>query len=402
MNTKQKKIKVCQVASADISLRFLILPFMKDLQEYDFEVWGVCSPGKWVKELQQEGFEMRTFAITRRIFTPATDLLALFQLFRLFKKERFDIIHTHTLKASFLGHIAAFFAGVPIKIYTCHGLDFADIRTWWKYILFKYAEYIISRITDVAFFVNKEDTEYALRTRLYSLNKLIYLPLGIDLKRFDRTRFSKQFMEQKKKSFHIPLDAVVIGIVARLVREKGYLELFKAFSEILNKHPNTYLVIVGGEEPEKSDALSPSIVSSFGIEAHVKYLGERTDVDELYALMDVFVLPSYRESLSLATLEASAMKIPVVATLIRGCRESVDNGKTGILVPVRNAKGLTVAIEKLLSNPALRFSMGSAGREKIKREYDVNMMIHQRLAVYEKIIAKKLKRRHSIFSQTAV
>lgn len=395
---KKKNIKVCQVASADISLRFLTLPFMKDLQKHGFEVWGVCSPGKWVQDLQKEGIEMRTFAITRRIFTPFSDALALFQLFRLFRRERFDIVHTHTLKASFLGHIAAFFAGVPIKVYTCHGLDFAGIESLPKKILFGAAEYVIARITDVAFFVNEEDTEYALRKKLYSKKRILHIPVGVDLGRFDPERFPHDFVQRKKQALGIPSESKVIGIVARLVREKGYFELFEAFSGIVKKFPDVFLIIVGSEEPEKSDAFSPSVVRSYHIEKNTLYLGERTDVEELYAIMDVFALPSHRESLSLASLEASAMNVPVVATAIRGFRESVDDGKTGILVPVRDPLALEKAMERILIDKEFARRLGTAGREKVKKEYDKDVLTHKRLEVYEKLIAKKLKYRHSIFS----
>lgn len=395
---KQKNIKVCQVASVDISLQFLVLPFVKDLQKHGFEVWGVCSPGKWVQNLQKEGIEMRTFAITRRIFTPFADALAFFQLFRLFKQEKFDIVHTHTLKASFLGQMAAFLAGVPIKIYTCHGLDFAGIESPPKKILFKIAEYVIARIVDVAFFVNKEDTKYALKTKLYSENKILHLPVGVDLERFDSSRFSHDFVQRKRQALGIPTTSKVVGIVARLVEEKGYFELFEAFSSIVKKFPNTFLIIVGGEEPEKSDAFSPSLIHSYHIEKNTLYLGERTDVEELYAIMDVFILPSHRESLSLASLEASAMKVPVVATAIRGFRESVDDGKTGILVPLRDPGSLAKAIERILADKEFAKLLGNAGREKVKKEYDREVLTYKRLEAYEKLIAKKLRRRHAVFS----
>jgi hypothetical protein len=129
--TKESRpIKVCFVVTADLTLRFILFNQMEFLKQQGFEVWAVCSQGKWIGELEQAGFRVVVVPMTRQLFTPLADVSALSKLVRLFWKERFLIVHTHTPKASFLGQIAAFLARVPIRIYTIHGLFFLRDSSW--------------------------------------------------------------------------------------------------------------------------------------------------------------------------------------------------------------------------------------------------------------------------------
>src|SRR3989344_4935907 len=328
MNTPKKHIKICQVVSADISLKFLLLGHMKYLQDAGFQVFAVSSKGKWVQEIEKQGIPVHTVEITRKLFTPFADLVALVRLVAFFRQERFDIVHTHTPKASFLGQVAAFFARVPIRITTIHGLYFQEDSSLRKKIIFMPIEWIIARICHLAFSVNREDIVSLLKKKMYLPHKVLYLGGGINVERFNPDRFSEEFILRKRQEIGIPPNALVIGIVARLVKEKGFLPLFAAFVEVREHFSNAVLLVVGPQEPEKQDALDVDVVQKYGIQDHVLFLGERVDVVELYTVMDVFVLPSYREGLGLSVLEAYAMKRPVVASDIRGCREGVDDKKT--------------------------------------------------------------------------
>lgn len=385
-----KKIKICSVASADITLRFLLFSNLQYLKKRGFEVWAISSDGKWIPEIRQAGISVKTIPITRRILTPFTDVRAFIRLILLFRKERFDIVHTHTLKASFVGQLAAFVARVPIRMYTIHGLDFENNFSLLKKAFFVLLERVIALLVHRAFSVNREDTVKLLKMGIYSPEKLTYLPLGIDLEKFNPARFSEEFCREKKKGLAIPLDAKVIGIVARFVREKGYLELFDAFDRVLQKFPGAVLIMIGAKEPAKSDRIDPSIVLSSRIGKNVRFLGERINVEEFYAIMDVFVLPTYREGLGISILEASAMERPVVATAIRGCREAAEDGKTAILVPPRNVARLVEAIEELFLNPEKAKALGKAGRQKAAQEFNQEVIFETLMEEYERLIREKL------------
>ena len=141
----------------------------------------------------------------------------------------------------------------------------------------------------------------------------------------------------------------------------------------------------------KIDAIDPSIVKNYGIEKNVIFLGERTDVDEIYPLMDIFVLPSHREGLGLSILEALAMERPVVTTNIRGCREAINDGKNAFLVPLKNSEKLAAALIYLLSNPERARGMGKAGRKQIEKTFDEKLIFDRIKREYQKLIQKKLR-----------
>ncbi len=364
---------------------------MKYLRQSGFEVWAVSSPGKWISEIEKAGISVKTIGITRKLFTPFADLIALIRLILFFRKERFDIVHTHTPKASFLGQLAAFFARVPVRVITIHGLYFQKDSSWQKKMIFVPVEKIIAKIVHKAFSVNREDVAFLVDHKIYPSEKIIYLGGGINLQRFNPDQFSQEFVAQKKQETGIPLSAKVVGIVARLVKEKGFLPLFAAFAQILKQFPDAVLLVIGPAEPEKNDALDLNVVDEYGIRDKVLFLGERTDVIELYSLMDVFVLPSYREGLGLSLAEASAMKRPVIASAIRGCREVVDDGRTGLLVPSSNPAKLAEAITYILSHPKEAKTMGEEGRKKVEQEYDQNAVFELLRKEYEQLLRAKLR-----------
>jgi glycosyltransferase involved in cell wall biosynthesis len=212
--------------------------------------------------------------------------------------------------------------------------------------------------------------------------------------RFSASKFSKDFILNKKRELDIE-DKVVIGMVGRFVEEKGYLDLFEAFKIVKNIIPNAVMLLVAPLDKEKEDALDKSILNEYGLEKDTVLLGysqEVAEIEEIYSLMDIFVLPSYREGLSMSLLEAQAMQKPVVATDIRGCRESVEDGKTGTLVPLKNPGKLAEAIIFFLSNPQKSVSMGKAGREMVLENFDERLIFDKIKEEYINLSNKKLKR----------
>ncbi len=362
-----KKIKICYIVSVDITLRFILFNQLKFIKREGYDVYSVCSRGKWAKDIEKEGIRVKNIKLKRRI-SPISDLIALINLFFYFKKEKFDIVHTHTPKAGLIGQLAAKMAGVHVIVNTVHGFYFQKDDLWLKRKFFLLTEKISAKCSNLIFFVNKEDIETATKEKICSPALMKYFGGGINVEKFDPKRFSKKFILEKKKQFKINPNNKVVGIIARLVREKGYLDLFFAFKKVINAFPNTTLLVVGFLEPEKKDTINPAIVKRYKIEKNVIFLGERVDVDEIYPLMDIFVLPSHREGLGVSIIEASAMEKPVVSTNIRGCREVVEDGFTGKLVPVSDSDKLAEAIMFLMDNPKESKKMGKRGRVKAKKE----------------------------------
>ncbi len=391
LNPVKSKIKICCVASVDITLKFMLLNQLKFLQKQGYDVYAICSEGKWVKSIEQSGIKVKIIRFKRRSFSPRADIAALFRLFFYFKKEKFDIVHTHTPKPEIYGQLAAKLAGVPIIMDTLHGFDLSPDMHWPQRRLFTFLQRFTARYSDVIFSVSKAVIQRAVEEKICNPGLLKYLGRDIDTNRFNPGRFSAEFILEKKKRLGIGLNKKVIGIVARLVEEKGYLELFEAFSKVLGEFPDTQLLIVGPREPEKKDKVDLEIVKEYGIEKNIVFLGERSDVDEIYPLMDIFVLPTHREGVGASILEASSMERPVIACDTGGCPEAVGNGKTGILVPVKDVEKLTKAILYVLNNPNIAKEMGRLGREKILKEFSQELVLDRLKNEYRRLIDKKLK-----------
>jgi len=385
-----KKIKICYIASVDVTIKFILFNQLKFLKREGYDVYVVCSPGKWINDIEKEGIKVKTVRFKRKI-SPIYDLITLTRLFLYFKKEKFDIVHTHTPKPSLLGQMAARLAGIPIVMDTVHGFYFNQKKSLLARIFFSFIRKVSAKFSDIIFFVNREDMKTASRERLSGKGQIKYFGGGIDINRFNPKMFSKEFINKKRKELNIPANFKVVGIVARLVEEKGYLDIFKALKKVLNNFPHTILLAVGQLEPEKKDAVKPEIVKKYGIEKNSIFLGERTDTDEIYALMDIFVLPSYREGLGISIIEASAMEKPVVATNIRGCREAVEDGVTGKLVPAGNPGRLAEAILYLINNPEKAKEMGKNGRVKVEREFDERIIFDRIKEEYDRLIQEKIK-----------
>lgn len=388
---ENKKIKVCCIASVDITLKFMLFNQLKFLQSQGYEVSAVCSPGKWIKDIEDAGIKVKIIRFKRRSFSPRSDISAFFQLFFYFRKEKFQIVHTHTPKPEIYGQLAAKLAGVPIIVDTLHGFDLSpDISPLFRK-LFIFLQRFAAEYSDIIFSVSHAVIDRAREENICKLSLLKYLGRDIDTDKFNAKRFSKEFILNKKKQLGINPNKRIIGIVARLVEEKGYLELFEAFKAVLLKFPDTLLLIVGPKEPEKKDRINPSIAKKYNIQKNTLFLGERFDVDEIYPLMDIFVLPTHREGVGASILEASSMERPVVATNVGGCPEAIDDNITGILIPLKDVKKLSETIVYLFNNPKIAEEMGQRGRQKILKEFNQKLIFDILKTEYQRLIDKKLK-----------
>jgi|SRR3989344_1461906 len=390
---ENRKIKICHVTTVDITAKFIILGFLKYLKKENYDVSIVCSPGKWTPLFREQGFLVHNIKMLRRI-SPFVDLVPLFKLFLYFRKEKFDIVHTYTPKAGVLGRIAARLAGIPIVIHTSFGFYVGikiDPKVKRTILL---AEKIAAYFCDLVISQNKEDIDFAINEKLVNAKKIKGLNYGINIQLFNPLKFSQDIISQKKNELHIPANKKVIGMVGRFVKEKGYLDLFKAFTMIKSKNPNVVLLLVTPPDKEKADALDYSLFKEYGIENDVVLLGDKgeiTNIEEIYSLMDIFVLPSYREGLPYSIMEASASSKPVVTTNIRGCREAIEDGVTGILVPPENPVLLAKALLSLVDDPHKMVELGSNGRKKAEKEFDEKLAFARIEEEYDRLIAKKLK-----------
>lgn len=383
-------VKVCHIASIDITVKFLLLPQLKSLVKEGYYVHVVYSKGTLTKEIEQEGIKVKAIEIKRKLFSPISDIVALIKLYFYFRKEKFDIVHTHAPKPGLLGQLAAKAAGVPIIINTIHGLYFTEDSSSFRKNVFTFIEKISAQCSTLIFSQNREDIQTMVDKKIAPADKIVYLGNGIDLARFNPQKFSQDFIKNKKRELGLPEDARIIGIVGRLVKEKGYLEMFEAMKEIIQRYPNAILLSVGPDDLVKKDKLSKEIIKEYGIENNIVFLGQREDIEEIFPLMDIFVLPSHREGFPRSVIEAMAMERPIVVTDIRGCREEIDNGINGIIIPVKNSKELAKAVVTLLDDKNKADELAKHAKMKAEREFDETIIFSRILKEYQYLIGKKL------------
>lgn len=386
----QYKAKICHVATVDITIKFLLMSQLKFLMDQGYQVHVVCSPGTLMEDIWQEGIIVKGIEIKRKI-SPFSDIITLLRLFFYFKKEKFDVVHTHSPKPGLLGQLAARMAGVPVIIDTVHGLYVTKDSSLFKRIFFISLKKLAAQCSTIIFSQNREDIATMVRERIAKPEKIIYLGNGIDIAKFNAENFSRSFIEDKKKELGLPTNGNIIGTVGRLVKEKGYLELFEAMKIVLKQYPESMLLVIGPEEPEKKDRFSPRIVKEYGIEKNVLFLGERRDIEELYPLMDIFVLASHREGFPRSVIEAMAMQRPIVVTNIRGCREEIDDRVNGMMVPPKDSHRLADAIIVLLENQKLSQEFAKNARIKAIKEFDEKLVFEIIKKEYARLLEKKIK-----------
>jgi glycosyltransferase involved in cell wall biosynthesis len=380
---------VVHLATVAMSLEGLLGSQLEAIAAAGYHVIGVSAPGPHVEALARRDIEHVPLAHATRSVAPFEDVRALGELVGLFRRLGPTIVHTHTPKPSIYGRIAARLARVPIVVNTVHGLYALPDDPWPKRAVVYGLERLAATCSQAELVASPEDLR-TLRRLGVPTERLVLLDagLGIDLDRFDpRAVTASERATARRELGATDDDDVVVGVVARLVREKGYPEIFEAAARLRARCPNVRVAAIGPEEPDKADALTAADRRA-AEHAGVRFLGGRDDVVKLYGGMDIFVLASHREGFPLTPMEASAMGVPVIATDIRGCRHVVEDGTTGVLVPVGDAAALAATIERMATDSIERHRLGTAARRKALESFDQQRCIERTLATYERLLVR--------------
>lgn len=325
----------------------------------------------------------------RRTLTPYQDLKVLWQLYKIFRKGKFDIIQYSTPKASLLGSIAGFTSRVPIRIYILWGLYYTGQTSVKRFIL-KSFEKIICLLSTHIVPIAHEMVSLAESEGLAKTSKCEVMlngsACGVDLQRFDPKKWPKARAEIRDK-YHIPERAVVIGVVARLTGDKGINDLVSAFVEIAEEISYVHLLIVGGQE--EKDKLHPQTEQIIKTHPRIHAVGWQQDTIPYYRAMDIFCLPTYREGFGEVNLESQALGLPVVSTNVIGPRESIKDGETGFLVEPKSSKAIVEPLKRLILDPELRRNMGQRGRQRVEQMFDrkdvIQAVVEHRLKLLSRI-----------------
>jgi len=359
-------MKICQLCAVDFTLFHFLLPLMRAMREAGHEVVGVCRDGPFADRVRAEGFRVEAVDF-RRNYDLLRHARAYGEMVRLFRRERFDLVHVHSPIAALISRLAAARAGVPQTVYTAHGFYFHERQPWWLRSAFIGLEWIGGRFTDVLFTQSAEDAETAQRFRLCRGGLIEAIGNGVDPGRFRPADAAERWALREKMGAS-PEDVVIL-MIGRLVAEKGYPELFSAMADV-----NARLWVVGERlESDHAQSVAEAIArveADLELSRRISFLGYRRDVDDLLRAADIFTLPSHREGMPRSIIEAMMTGLPVVATEIRGSREEVVDGETGFLVPVRDSGRLADALRRLAADADLRRRLGNSGRERAITLFD--------------------------------
>ena len=370
------------LCTADISLELLIGPQLSAFVDAGYDVVGVSAPGPFVEQVQARGVEHVALSNATRSMNLSADVAALGELVRLFRARRPDIVHTHNPKTGVYGRVAAKLAGVPHIVNTVHGLYATPDDKFPRRAAVYAAERVAATCSHIELVQNPEDI-HTLRQLRVPAGKIRLLGNGVDLGRFRHDDGATR--RAVRNELGIPDDAVVVGAIGRLVREKGYLELFEAWATVRAEHPTAVLLVVGPYQPDKADGIDEQIVAE-ATEAGIRFLGMRDDVERIYRALDVYVLLSYREGFPRSAMEAAATGLPIIATDIRGCRQVVADGETGLLIPKMDAPAAAAAMAALIGDPGRRAAMAAAALRRASAEFDQQRVIDITLAAYRDLL----------------
>jgi len=336
-----------------------------------------------LERLSQAGVRVSEVPTLVREVRPILDAWALLVLWRLLRRERPALVHTHTSKAGVVGRLAAWLARVPVVIHTPHGHIFYGYYGVVASALIRLLERLLAKITDRIVTLTDRGAQEHVQYKIAGPQKFVTIHSGIDLAHFRSVQVDPAV---KRKELGLPPDGAIVGTVGRLVPIKGLEWLLKAAPQVLAQFPQACFVIIG-DGPLLGELRQ--LTSKLGIGLQVVFLGAREDVLECLAALDLFVLPSLNEGMGRVLLEAMAVGCPVVATRVGGIPDIVADGTTGLLVPPRDDRALAEAILTLLRDRSRRAAYGEAARRHVDGRFDVETMVRNIERLYDEVWCEK-------------
>ncbi len=361
------------------------------LRRHGIEAELASAPPESTPRWDKEDGSPTTYEIPmERRITPLKDLLALFKLYRLIRRRRPHIVHSHTPKGGLLGMLGAWLARTPVRIYHLRGLAYVGLHNPTR-LLLKTMERVTCALAHRVICIGPSLRDLALEEGLCRKDKAEVLARGgngVDARRrFDPQSQPVGTRRRMRSHLGIPPEALVIGFVGRLSLFKGLYELASAWQRLREEHPGAHLLIVGPEE--ERDGIPEEVLEALSGDDRAHFVGSTLDVAPFYRAMDILALPTYREGFPNVPMEAAAMGLPVVATRVTGCIDAVLDGETGLLVEAMDAPALAQALGTYLSDEELRRRHGSAGRRRALRDFRREDVRAALLEVYRRCLQQR-------------
>jgi glycosyltransferase involved in cell wall biosynthesis len=371
-----------------MALKVLLRGQMKFMKESGFEVIMVSADGTELQEvIEYEDCPHRLVPMTRKI-TPVADLQSLWKLYRLFKKEQPDIVHSHTPKAGLLAMLAAKLAGVKTRIHTIAGLRFMTATGMTRTILTRMEKITANAATHV--WPNSQSLlKYVAENKLADPQKLEVIGKGssngIDLSRFSKGRLTVEGIEKAKQCIGYDASLTYLLSVGRIVKDKGIAELVHVFASLYRKNDRLRLILVGTFE-EHLDPLDGEVMQLIKTHPGIILAGWHDEVEYFMNLATVLIHPSYREGFPNVVLQAAAMECPIVCSRIEGNIDIVDEGINGLAFTVKDEHDLQAKLESALSDPGAMKKMAGLLRKKVEENFDRRYVQQKLKEKYENLL----------------
>ncbi|MBR4863358.1 MAG: glycosyltransferase [Oscillospiraceae bacterium] len=357
---------LCIVTTVPITLQAFVFPVLQQLVKMtDWQITVICDEDGTLVSQLPEGVRYIPVAMKRGI--SLSGLGAVWKLYNIFRKEKFDLVQFSTPNASLYASLAAALAGVPVRLYCQWGIAYVGFSGF-KRKVFKAVEKLVCSLATRVSPDSYGNLRFAAQEGLYRPEKGCVVwngsASGVNLTKFDHNQ-KELWRQQLRAHYGIAPETTVFGFVGRITGDKGINELFTAFRQLPE---NAVLMLVGREE--KTESLQPELYQWAKSEPRILWCGYTDKVEQFLAAMDVYLLPSYREGFGSGVIEAEAMGVPVIVTDIPGPTDAMKKDVTGLTVPAKDATALQAAMLRLLEDTALRQSLGDAGIAFARENFD--------------------------------
>ncbi len=349
---------------------------LKYLVDEGIDVTAVASlEGDWSRLQAVEGLKCIPIDIARAP-SPIKDFISLVNLYKFFKENRFDIVHSATPKAGLLCAIAAKLAGVPSRVHTFTGQVWANKSGPARWV-YRLIDILITKLNTQCYADSKGQKQYLISEGVGQESSIKVIGAGslagVDLDRFDNGHWQQESMF---RDLNIKKTDFIVTFIGRLSRDKGINELVSAFDALQKKYKHLHLLLIGPCEEKTTEI---NLRQWINIE-RLHYLGTKKNPEQYLNVSSLLCLPSYREGFGTVVIEAAAMKVPTLGSNIYGLTDAIQHEVTGILVEPQNTVKLQEALEKLVINEEYCKDLGEKAFERCRKEFDttlVSQLLHQ-------------------------
>jgi len=366
-------LKIILFANTDWYLYNYRLPLAEALRDEGHELLLLSPSGKYAQRIQDDGFAWQVFDLSRRGINPLIEYQTVLRLTQVYRREKPDLVHHFTIKCVLYGSVAARKAGVKRVINAVTGLGYVfSTRSLFTWLVKPVIEFLYQRVLKGShvIFQNQNDLNYFIDNKLASKNQCVLIPgSGVDVDKF------------RPATPHAGLAPLVV-LPARMLWDKGVKEFVDVAELVKQSGMKARFVLVGDVDDGNPSSISREQLQEWQNKGAVEWWGWQEDMISVYQQASIICLPSYSEGLAKSLIEGAACGCPLVASDIPGCREVVENGLNGLLVPPRDAQALAEALLSVLSDKKLMRRMGAESRKIAVRKYSVQRIVAETISVY--------------------